>query len=418
VTDDLDVDQLVRPEEVHSRVYTDPSIFQKEMELVFGRTWIFIGHESEVPNPGDFKTDRIGRWPILMTRDAGGKVHVFYNICRHRGATLCHESDGNGRSFKCMYHGWSFASDGALIGVPLAERMRGFDQAQYGLVALARVESYKGFVFASLCAEGMPLEVYLASVLPYLDEMVERAPNRRIAAVKPLKYEFDGNWKLQIENFSENYHPSVLHQSVFAHRARHTGKPTTTMKDSATGSREMALAFGHAVVDFRGTRRGKPYPGEDEYLQALSRRDDPKRAAELRDLDLHILIYPNLLLHTRFNHYRVVKPVAVDRTEIDVYPCRLGGAPDSLNEQLVHDSADHVSPVGLVQVDDLQAFDWVQDGLASGALGWMPLKLHGGDEHVNADGHLEWIGASEGVIRNQYQEWARLMSAGQPVAAH
>ena len=414
MNDTFDVDQLVHPEEVHARVYTDPAIFERELELVFGRTWIFIGHESEVPNSGDFKTDRIGRWPILMTRDANGDVGVFYNICRHRGATLCHESAGNARSFKCMYHGWSFASDGTLIGVPLRERMQDFEQAEYGLRPLARVECYRGFVFANLNPDGMPLRTYLASVLPYLDEMVERAPARSISAVKPIRYEFDGNWKLQIENFSENYHPSVLHQSVFALRAKHTGKPTTTMKESANGSREMVLAFGHAVVDFHGTRRGRPNPGEEAYVETLTRRDGAERALELRDRDLHILIYPNLLLHTRFNHYRVVKPVAVNRTEIDVYPCMLDGAPPELNAQLVHDSSDHVSPVGLVQVDDLQAFDWVQDGLASGALDWMPLKLHGGDEHVNGDGYLEWTGASEGVIRHQYQEWARLMGAGQP----
>jgi benzoate/toluate 1,2-dioxygenase subunit alpha len=414
MNDSFDVDQLVRSEEVHARVYTDPAIFERELELVFGRTWIFIGHESEVANSGDFKTDRIGRWPILMTRDAGGAVRVFYNICRHRGATLCHESGGNARSFKCMYHGWAFGSDGALIGVPLRERMQDFEQAEYGLRPLARVESYRGFVFANLSPDGMPLRTYLASVLPYLDEMVERAPNRRISAVKPIRYEFDGNWKLQIENFSENYHPSVLHQSVFALRAKHTGKPTTTMKESANGSREMTLAFGHAVVDFLGSRRGRPNPGDEAYVETLTQRDGAERAVQLRDRDLHILIYPNLLLHTRFNHYRVVKPLAVNRTEIDVYPCMLDGAPHELNAQLVHDSSDHVSPVGLVQVDDLQAFDWVQDGLASGALDWMPLKLHGGDEHVNDAGYLEWTGASEGVIRHQYQEWARLMAAGQP----
>jgi benzoate/toluate 1,2-dioxygenase subunit alpha len=316
-----------------------------------------------------------------------------------------------------MYHGWSFASDGTLIGVPLQERMHDFDRAQYSLRPLPRVASYNGFVFACLSDDVMPLEAYLASVIPYLAEMVERAPDGRLSVVKPITYEFDGNWKLQIENFSENYHPSVLHQSVFAHRARHTGKPTTTMKDSAGGSREMTLAHGHAVVDFRGTRRGKPYPGQDEYVAALSRRVGAQRAAELLDLDLHILVYPNLLLHTRFMHYRVVKPVSVGRTEIDVYPCKLDGAPAAFNESLIQDSSDHVSPVGLVQVDDLQAFDWVQDGLASGALDWIPLKLHGGDEHVNADGYLEWIGASEGVIRHQYREWTRLMSAAQPVAA-
>lgn len=401
--------RFVRDDEVHASVYTDPAIFEAELERIFGRTWVFIGHESEVPEPGDFKTDRIGRRPILMTRDLGGSVRVLYNICRHRGATLCRESRGNSRSFSCLYHGWTFGTDGALLGVPLEERMVDLDRTDYGLLALARVQSYRGFVFGSMSGDGPSLEEYLGRVRPYLDVMVERAPERRITALAPIKYDYPGNWKLQIENFSENYHPSVLHQSIFAHRARANGLPIPTMKGSAEGSLERTLSYGHAAVDFRGSRSSIHDSYDQDYLRILTERDGPERAERLRDNDVHILIYPNLLLHTRLNHYRVVKPLAVDRTEVDVYPCRLEGAPATVNARLAHNTANHVSPVGLVQVDDLQAFGWVQDGLQAGVLDWIPLKLHGGDEHLNADGDIEWIGASEGVIRHQYREWKRLM---------
>jgi phenylpropionate dioxygenase-like ring-hydroxylating dioxygenase large terminal subunit len=404
--------QLVRKDEVHASVYTDPAIFDREMNLVFGRTWIFIGHESEVPQPGDFKTDRIGRWPILLTRHSDGVVRVFHNICRHRGATLCHEAAGNDRAFTCMYHGWTFGSDGRLIGVPLQERLHDFDPADYGLIPLPRVGSYRGFVFGSLSEHGPSLDDFLGAVKPYLDLMVERAPNRRLTALKPVKYEYRGNWKLQNENFSENYHPAVLHQSAFAIRARANGSPALTMKRAASATREVVLAHGHAAVDFRGSRRTTRFTVDDEYEALLAQRDGPERAAELRDCDIHILIYPNVLLHTLLNHYRVIKPVAVDRTEINVYPCTLDGAPSAVNQRLVHNTVNHVSPVGIVQVDDLQAFDWVQDGLAAGVLDWIPLKLHGDEEHINANGDLEWIGASEGIIRHQYQAWQRLMTAG------
>lgn len=405
-----DLAQLVRPDAVHASVYTDPAIFECELDRVFGRSWIFIGHESEVPQPGDFKTDRIGRRPILMTRHSDDSVRVFYNICRHRGAKLCHESTGNGRSFMCLYHGWTFGTDGALLGVPLHERMEDLDRADYGLVPLGRVSSYRGFVFGSMRAEGPSLVAHLDRVRPYLDAFVERAPERRITALKPITYGYNGNWKLQIENFSENYHPSVLHASTFGHRARQAGQQPITMKKSAGGSREITLPNGHGAVDYEGSRASIYDLYDSEYLEILTRRDGPVRAEQLRDADVHLLIYPNLLLHTMLNHYRVIKPVAVDRTDIEVYACRLEGAPAAVNERLVSNTVKNCSPVGRVQTDDLQAFDWVQDGLRAGVLDWIPLKLHGGDERINANGDLEWTGASEGIIRHQYRAWARLMS--------
>jgi phenylpropionate dioxygenase-like ring-hydroxylating dioxygenase large terminal subunit len=154
---------LVKDDGVHQSIYTDSAIFARELELIFGRSWFFIAHDSEIPRPGDFKTDELGRWRFLLVRQRDGGIRLFHNVCRHRGALLCHEDYGNTQAFKCVYHGWTFATNGALQGVPLREQMRHLDVQAHGLVPIPRVESYQGFIFASLAPAGEPLEDYRAA---------------------------------------------------------------------------------------------------------------------------------------------------------------------------------------------------------------------------------------------------------------
>jgi hypothetical protein len=176
---------------------------------------------------------------------------------------------------------------------------------------------------------------------------------------------------------------------------------------------ERTYGAGHGMGDFAGSR-GASWMNAYEnpaYMESLKSKFPEDEAREMRDLDLHMMIYPNLLLHTRMNHYRVIKPLAVDRTEVWAYPCRLKGAPDDVNEALVLNTSHHCSAMGEVQVDDLTAFDWVQNGLKVEDMEWVLLKLHGSEPTVNEYGEHECQGASEGIIRYQYKEWARLMAA-------
>jgi phenylpropionate dioxygenase-like ring-hydroxylating dioxygenase large terminal subunit len=401
---------LVRDDVVHRRVYTDPAIFDAEMQRIFGRTWVCIGHESEVPEPGDFKTDHLARQPIIMTRHADGQVHVLFNACRHRGAVVCQLPRGSTRQFRCIYHGWTYTNNGALVSVPrVASFGADFRPGDYGLIPVPRVASYRGFVFASLSPYGPDLEEYLGRATHYLDVMVDRAPEGRIQATTPLRYEYSGNWKLQIENYADNYHPHVLHQSSFeVEAAVRGGRPQGWQSGPPV---ERSYGHGHGMAwyppDTRGWREAYDDP---DYHDALERRYDPQRARDLAENDIHIMIYPNLLLHSRLNHYRLVKPLAVDRTEINVYPCKLVGAPEPLNAALVRASAEHVSAGGKVQVDDLKAFACVQEGLSVEALEWLVFKMRGDEEHVNADGELECFAPSEMIQRGQYREWTRLMA--------
>ena len=117
----VDYGELVLNDRVHASLYYDPEIFEEELEKIWYRTWVYIGHAGEVPNPGDFRTGHIGRQPIIIVRDSTGEVQVFLNRCRHRGNTVCQLDRGNTRGFLCAYHGWSYNLEGELSGFPFAD---------------------------------------------------------------------------------------------------------------------------------------------------------------------------------------------------------------------------------------------------------------------------------------------------------
>ena len=117
----FDWDELVQEDRVHQRLYTDPAIFDAEMRHVFGGTWVYLAHESQIPEIDDYITARLGPRPLIMTRDSDGIIRALYNRCTHRGTTLCRFEKGNKRSFQCPYHGWNFMNNGKLRGVPWAE---------------------------------------------------------------------------------------------------------------------------------------------------------------------------------------------------------------------------------------------------------------------------------------------------------
>ena len=161
---------LVQPDRVHTSLYTNPAIFEDEMEKVFYSNWIWVGHVSEVPEAGSFKSTYIGQQPVVLVRDRKKALHVLLNRCRHRGATVCEHKKGKTASFVCPYHGWGYALDGSLRGVPHPESYGDeLDKAELGLVSL-RVEEYAGMVFASFKQDIMPLAAEAAYPLAVVDD--------------------------------------------------------------------------------------------------------------------------------------------------------------------------------------------------------------------------------------------------------
>ena len=202
------------------RIFTDGQVYQEELEQVFGRAWLMIGHESLVPNANDFFLSYMGEDPVILTRDSKDQIHVFLNMCRHRGNRIVRADDGNAKNFMCTYHGWTFSNEGKLVSVPgLQEAYYGeLDVERLGLVE-ARSETYAGIVFATWAEDAPTLEAYLGDLRWYMD-IIHNHRDCGIQAVGPIKWIAPFNWKTPVDNAPDFYHARITHQSVGLARAR------------------------------------------------------------------------------------------------------------------------------------------------------------------------------------------------------
>ena len=201
---------LVRPDRVHRDFYVSPEVFELEMERIFGRAWLIVGHDSQVPDPGDYVTLTVAGQPVIMSRVVDGRVHLLFNRCSHRGAQICTARSGNAKRFECPYHGWVYHTDGTHAGAPYPNRYAaGFlDGGAFDLAKVPRMAIHRGFVFASLSGEGPDLDEFLGPMKGHIDDMVDRAPEGEVEACAGVfRYRFGANWKIQMENQNDLYHP-------------------------------------------------------------------------------------------------------------------------------------------------------------------------------------------------------------------
>ena len=210
--------RLVEPNRVHRRLYTDPAIFDLEIDRIFGRAWIYVGHESQLVDPGDYLTAVVGRQPVIVTRHDDGSVQALYNRCAHRGAQLVENVSGSVRFFRCCYHGWTYRTNGELVSIPLRHGYDGTEldvrDPAFSMRKVARVESYRGFIFVCLAADGAGLSAFLGGIASSLDDMVDRAPDGRITVSgRPFRVLQRSNWKLFFENLNDAMHALSTHES-------------------------------------------------------------------------------------------------------------------------------------------------------------------------------------------------------------
>ncbi|MEY7851083.1 Rieske 2Fe-2S domain-containing protein [Natrarchaeobius sp. A-rgal3] len=198
-------------------VYNDDEIFETELHRIFGQCWVFIGHETEVPEPGDYAKRYIGKDPFIFIRGEDDQIRVLFDSCTHHGSQLCKAEQGNSSHFRCPYHGWTFKNTGDLAGIPLRDQaFEGLDPDEWGLHEAPRVENYKGLVFASIAAEGPSIEEYLGDFKWYLDVHLDIAKGGMEVIGEPHRWRADSDWKSGADNFSaDSYHTGVAHRSVF-----------------------------------------------------------------------------------------------------------------------------------------------------------------------------------------------------------
>jgi phenylpropionate dioxygenase-like ring-hydroxylating dioxygenase large terminal subunit len=417
----LEVSTLVQEARVHRDVYIDPRVFDAEMHRIFMRSWVYVGHDSEIAGAGDFKATAIGTEPVILVRDGAGEPRVLVNRCSHRGAAVCPLRKGHASGFRCQYHGWSFALDGALLGVPFADGYGALDKRSLGLVAAPRVESYRGFIFACFDPHVPPLTEHLGGVLAHIDRFVEHARGYQLQ-VAPDANEvlYEANWKMQLENNVDGYHLSFTHQSLFeVLSARTASQPRYLSSGSEGAATVTAFANGHAVMDLRAVAAravrerldilpGAPAPGAD--LDAFFGIDG---AEELylasTGPPMNISIFPNLNLGSI--NICEVHPLAVNRTRVVLRPLLLAGAPDEINRLRLRYHELGSGPAGFVQPDDLEMFERTGEGLAAAQAPWLELSRGRERETLGEDARRVGQISDETPQRGQYRRWRELMEA-------
>lgn len=415
--------ELLEQGRVHRRVYTDPAVFEQEMARIFRRAWLWLGHESQARGPGDFFTTRMARERIMVARHADGRLHAFHNRCTHRGAEVCPAQSGNAKSFVCPYHAWTFRTDGSLASVPLAEAYGAEFRSRresLGLEPVARLASYRGFIFGSLSKEGEDLQTFLGpEVCAAFDNLVERAPDGEVemAGGKTVQ-RYRGNWKLQMENSIDLLHPRILHRSAIdaADRVDHGGQPPSIEWDIVKsngltlrewdGLRIAALPRGHCWMGGFLTKaidEERESPVQKRYRELMAARYGAERARQILSFNRHnTIVYPGLFVNSRLAQIRQLQPVSVDCTEQHGYIFRLKGAPEEMFEASVRMVNTNNSPSSIVTSDDHEIFERIQQSLASGAFEWVDLS-RGLARETDPEG------TNELPMRHQHRAWARYM---------
>jgi benzoate/toluate 1,2-dioxygenase alpha subunit len=420
---------LVHRDHVHRSLYLDPDVFDLEMDRIFGRSWIYVGHDSLIPNPGDYITLRAGKQPLVMSRHTDGEVYVIYNSCGHRGAIVCNENKGSASLFRCCYHGWTFKTNGDLDAIAMRRGYGpSFDATNpaLGMRRVCHVANYRGFVFACLAEKAPSLEQHLGTAKDSIDELVDRAPDGAIDLSAGVhRYMFRGNWKLQLENAVDMYHVPFSHESSVSRSGRQFSRGAGQSAGSAISDRGTAAQRWEQRVAWGSRSNGHAYAGHQPvaeefpdtpafkaYFTALEQRHGAERAVEILWPKRHnTAFYPNMTLQALNQHVRVIVPVSVDRTEVHVYPIRFKGAPDEMNDDFVrHLNLTH-SAASLIQTDDLECFRRCQNGLAAQSSDWVWFARGVETDKEDEQGDYVNNGTVEIQQRAQYAAWLRLMSA-------
>ncbi len=423
--------QYVRDGHVHRDVYTDPKIFELEMRHIFGRAWVYVAHESELQNQGDFVTAHIGTQGVIVSRDGDGNLQAIFNRCTHRGATLCAARRGQEpRGFQCPYHGWIFDQDGTLKSVPYAQNYDGdFDLARYAIQRVARVESYRGFVFANLDQDAPELTSFLGHMRTSIDDLVDRSPTGEVE-VSPyvLRHFYRANWKMTFENLNDVIHPGFAHAaSVVAARKVATevggadklvptlgmmmanGKPISFFHDLNM----VTTDYGHSYI---GGHMGANYSAvtQDAYFNSLAEHHGDDRAKEVLARDRHLmLLYPSSTWHARYQTVRIVRPVRHDLTEVIGFVFRLKGAPTETFQNAIEYCNGANSAASPVIADDLEIYERCLQGNLWGEQDWIPMTRGASEAREPEPGTQAAPATSEAYIRNQFRAWTSYMEGAE-----
>lgn len=411
------VDDLIQQKQVHSSLYTDPEVFSEELERIWYRTWILVGHESEVPEPNDYVRKAIGPQDLIMVRDRDGEVRLLLNRCPHRANIVCEDRRGNSSSFRCGYHGWTFRNTGELLGYPFRSGYEGDEDVRELGLADAHVGTYRGFVFGNLSPEepSETLKDYLGAAAPELDRLADLSPEGELALTAGwLRHRARGNWKLLYENDIDGYHPLFVHESVL----KVTDSPVGDLYSDRSEVLTRDLGGGHSDKDMRPTYRriGQPllWLGADEskvpdYVRRMRETHGERADQMLTDGPPTLGLFPNVFIGEI--HLSIFQPITPDLTVQHVTPVQFEGAPD-VNRRILHQTVGSVGPAGMFLADDVEMHDRSQRGMAALRPEWVQIGRGLHRETVDEHGFQVGRVTDETGMRAFWERYRELMAEG------
>lgn len=413
-----DYGSLMEGDRVKGRAYTDPEIFAQEMERIFYRTWVWVAHESELPEKGSFKTAQVGLQPVIVTRDRKDQFNTLLNRCRHRGATVCDKPSGKANGFTCPYHNWSYALDGRLRGIPYPEGYEGVvDKADFPLKKL-RTESHLGMIWATFNQDAEPLEEFLGDAMPWMEKFFKQSNGYPTKITGIHKFRFKGNWKIQLENTTDGYHFPMVHKSWMASVDAETADmmsfmndPTAVTHNLGNGHAVAIMAPGNADLDIDDDA---PLQSRFDHVVAELRESGEYTEEQIRRFvrsihgaGFNLNTFPNVSMSISF--LRVLVPISVDETEIWHLSLGMDGGPESVNQERLRIHEHFQGPFGFGSPDDSEGWERVQLGAAGDPD--MPILLNRGlGRETEEDGHPTSHVTDETGMRGAYAMWKKMMS--------
>ena len=422
----LQDDQAAGLFRVHRSAMTRPDVLELERERIFSRVWLYVGHESEIPSPGDFLRRSIAGRPLFFVRGRDGQPRVFFNTCLHRGSLICRQDRGSAQSFQCFYHGWTYSNQGELIGVPDEEGYsEAFDREERSLRSPARVDSFRGLWFAAFTSDVPSLASWLGPIRELMDLTLDSAEllGGWQASRSTARFSARANWKLLIENSIDNYHYPTTHQTYIDYQAARNarnGRQMQAFKDRVGGSRGLSFENGHGGFIHRvgGRPIADPSPLWSEAAQAdvrrvreaLFDRYGEERATQMCDWSRHLVIFPNLLFQDSQTGFRVRQiwpetPSLFHVTQVDMLP---RDESDEVRAFRLESSRAFLGPGGLATPDDMEAVESCQAGFDASEVEWSDIS-RGMKREANMIDELQ--------IRGFWRNWhARLTGRAAQVA--
>jgi p-cumate 2,3-dioxygenase alpha subunit len=376
---------------VHRSALTSKDLFELERTRIFERCWLYVGHESELPKPGDFRRRTVAERPLFMVRGRDGKIRVFLNTCRHRGALVCRQDEGNASAFVCFYHGWAYDDRGHLTHVPdPAGYGENFDRAERGLLEPPHVEAYRGMVFVNFATDAPSLADYLGEAREIIDLTLDSAELLGGWEIigGTAKYNIRANWKLLAENSIDGYHLPTVHRTYLdymAYRTKTAGAQPAK-PDRNTPSRGIALTHGHAgmlsALPGRPIASPSPLWSADAVAEVarmrerLAERFGTARGHAMADLSRHLVIFPNVAFQDSPTGFRIRQwwPKAPDLLEVTQWELVPREEREDIRAYRMEGALAFLGPGGLATPDDIEALESCQAGFGAREVEWSDLS--------------------------------------------